>query len=57
MQRWEIRRYIQDTKPFDVLLFTTVLLEKLTDKKILSDEDIIHLIEAQRGLAEQAHYQ
>ena len=56
MQRWEIRRYIQDTKPFDVLLFTTVLLEKLSDKNILSDADILALIEGQRGLAEQPHY-
>jgi hypothetical protein len=57
MRRWEIRRYIQETRPFDLLLFTAVLLEKLSDKKILSDEDIMELIENQRALAEQAHYE
>lgn len=57
MRRWEIRRYIQETKPFDLLLFTTVLLEKLSDKKILSDEEIMGLIQDQRRLAEQAHYE
>jgi hypothetical protein len=57
MRRWEIRRYIQETRPFDLLLFTAVLLEKLSDKMILSDEDIMELIEDQRALAEQAHYE
>lgn len=57
MRRWEIRRYIQETRPFDLLLFTAVLLEKLSDKKILSDEEIMELIEDQRALAEQAHYE
>lgn len=56
MRRWEIRRYIQETTPFDVMLFTAVLLEKLSDLKILSDDDIMGLIQDQRGLAEQAHY-
>ncbi len=57
MRRWEIRRYIEETRPFDLLLFTTVLLEKLSDKKILSDEEIMAMIEDQRRLAEQAHYE
>ena len=57
MRRWEIRRYIQDTTPFDLMLFTTVLLEKLSELKILTDEDIIVLIQDQRRLAEQAHYE
>ena len=39
MRRWEIRRYIQDTKPFEPELFMAVLLEKLSDKNILSDQD------------------
>jgi hypothetical protein len=57
MRRWEIRRYIQETRPFDLLLFTTVLLEKLSDKKILSDEEIMTMFEDQRRLADQAHYE
>lgn len=57
MQRWEIRRYVQDTRPFDPLLFITVLLEKLSDKNILSDEDIMSMIEDQCRLADQAHYE
>jgi hypothetical protein len=57
MRRWEIRRYIQETRPFDLLLFTTVLLEKLSDKKILSDEEIMNMFEDQRRLADQAHYE
>lgn len=57
MRRWEIRRYIQETRPFDLLLFTTVLLEKLSDKKIITDEEIMGMIEDQRRLADQAHYE
>jgi hypothetical protein len=57
MRRWEIRRLIQETRPFDVLLFTAVLIEKLSDKKILSDEEIMAIFEDQRRLAEQAHYE
>lgn len=56
MRRWEIRRHIQGTAPFDPQLFMAVLLEKLSDHKILSDEDILHMIEDQRHLADQAHY-
>lgn len=57
MRRWEIRRLIQETRPFDVLLFMAVLVEKLSDKKILSDEEIMGIFEDQRRLGEQAHYE
>jgi hypothetical protein len=57
MQRWEIRRYVQETQPFDPLLFLAVLLEKLSDKKILSDEEIMDMIGEQSRLADQAHYE
>lgn len=57
MRRWEIRRYTQETQPFDPLLFIAVLLEKLSEKKILSDEEIMEMIEDQRLLADQAHYE
>jgi hypothetical protein len=57
MRRWEIRRYIQETQPFDLLLFTCVLVEKLSEKKIFSDTEIMDMIEDQRRLADQAHYE
>ena len=57
MRRWEIRRLIQETRPFDHLLLTCVLLEKLTEKKILSDEEVMNLFDDQRRLGEQAHYE
>ena len=57
MRRWEIRRLVQETRPFDQLLFIAVLIEKLSDKKILSDEEIMGMFDDQRRLAEQAHYE
>ncbi|HEY1975133.1 MAG TPA: hypothetical protein VGG89_01140 [Candidatus Baltobacteraceae bacterium] len=57
MRRWEIRRLVQETRPFDQLLFIAVLIEKLSDKKILSDEEIMDMFQEQRRLAEQAHYE
>lgn len=57
MRRWEIRRLVQETRPFDQLLFIAVLIEKLSDKKILSDEEIMSMFDDQRRLAEQAHYE
>lgn len=57
MRRWEIRRYIQETLPFDAPLFVAVLLEKLSDKRVLSDEEIMDMIQDQRLLADQAHYE
>jgi hypothetical protein len=57
MRRWEIRRLMQETRPFDNLLFMAVLVEKLTDKKMLTDDEVMGLFEDQRRLAEQAHYE
>lgn len=57
MRRWEIRRLVQETRPFDQLLFIAVLVEKLSDKKILTDEEIMAMFDDQRRLAEQAHYE
>lgn len=57
MRRWEIRRLVQETRPFDQLLFIAVLIEKLSDKKVLSDEEIMAMFDDQRRLAEQAHYE
>ena len=57
MRRWEIRRLIQETRPFDQLLFMAVLIEKLTDKKVLTDEEVMGMFDDQRRLAEQAHYE
>lgn len=57
MRRWEIRRLVQETRPFDQLLFIAVLIEKLSDKKVLSDEEIMDMFQEQRRLAEQAHYE
>jgi len=57
MRRWEIRRHIQETRPFDLLLFTAVLLEKLSEKNVFTDDEIMGMFEDQRRLAEQAHYE
>jgi len=57
MRRWEIRRLVQETRPFDQLLFIAVLVEKLSDKGILSDDEIMAMFQDQRRLAEQAHYE
>ena len=57
MRRWEIRRHMQETRPFDLLLFTAVLVEKLTDKNLVTDEEIMDMFDAQRRLGEQAHYE
>jgi len=56
MRRWEIRRLMQEIRPFDNLLFTASLVEKLSEKNILSDEEIMGIFDDQRRLAEQAHY-
>lgn len=57
MRRWEIRRLIQETRPFDQMLFLAVLVEKLCDKNVLTDDEVMGIFEDQRRLAEQAHYE
>ena len=57
MRRWEIRRYIQETRPFDDLLFLCAMLEKLSERKLITDEDIMNMLEDQRRMAEQPHYE
>ncbi|HKE37434.1 MAG TPA: hypothetical protein VKB39_08375 [Candidatus Baltobacteraceae bacterium] len=47
---------MQEIRPFDNLLFTASLVEKLSEKNILSDEEIMGIFDDQRRLAEQAHY-
>ena len=58
MKRWEIRRHIEQTHPFDAILFVTVLVEKLMDAGVLSDAEFLEMLSHQQGLAEQIpHYE
>lgn len=58
MRRWEIRRHFQETRPFDQLLFLTVLIEKLMDKKVLDDGEFIQMLRDHQMLLEQIpHYE
>ncbi|MBV8155307.1 MAG: hypothetical protein JO029_13330 [Candidatus Eremiobacteraeota bacterium] len=58
MKRWEIRRHFQETRPFDMRHFLIILMEKLTEKGIISDEEFIQMLTDQQLLAENIpHYE
>jgi hypothetical protein len=58
MRRWEIRRMIQETQPFDPLLLLVVTIEKLMEKGILNDEDFCEMLRDQVAMAESVpHYE
>lgn len=57
MRRWEIRRQIQSTHPFDLSTFAIILLEKLMEKGLVSDEEFMEMLREQVAMADVTHYE
>ncbi|HTX60573.1 MAG TPA: hypothetical protein VMH02_12965 [Verrucomicrobiae bacterium] len=52
MKRWEVRRYLQTVQPpVHFIDFASVLLETLTKNNVISDQDVIHMIEDVANMA------
>jgi len=57
MKRWELRRHIQETRPFELLTFTMILLEKLCDKGILTDDELMQMLKDQQNMSDPVRYE
>lgn len=57
LRRWEIRRRIQETHPFKLATFITVLIEYMLEKGILTDQRFLDMLAETSAMTDQIHYE